>query len=344
MGYKTATLIAPNQLRKIVFPWTKKVAQIAHAAGKPFLLHCCGYRESIMEDLINDIKIDAIHSFEDIIMPVTEAKKRYGESIAILGGIDMDVLGRYPLHEAEVYIDNVITKCAPGGNFAIGSGNSAANYLKIENYKVKVSAEGNSKNPDELYEALIRNLSTNKYDIIVLPFFSLYIITSLKIAERYNDKKGILKIIEIIKKLERVLLPSAARQFIRTNIFHVNKHLQYMLRLEKCINIIHQNNPSAKIILMTPVCPASKSLSIVRVNFEKHREDLINLAKASNIEVADIYKALEGIEPETIFQQDEFHLTTVGQKVVLHQDNVPRSYRWGKAFQHPPPNLEPAFF
>jgi len=136
MGYKTATLIAPNQLRKLVFPWTKKVAEIAHAAGKPFLFHCCGYRESIMEDLINEVKIDAIHSFEDVIMPVTEAKKRYGENVTILGGVDMDVLGRYPIHEAEIYIDNVITKCAPGGGFAIGSGNSAANYLIIENYKL----------------------------------------------------------------------------------------------------------------------------------------------------------------------------------------------------------------
>jgi len=41
-------------------------------------------------ELFVDGRIDAKHSYEDAIMPVTEAKKKYGEKIAILGGVDVD--------------------------------------------------------------------------------------------------------------------------------------------------------------------------------------------------------------------------------------------------------------
>jgi uroporphyrinogen decarboxylase len=33
-------------------------------------------------------------------------------------------------------VKNVLDVCAPGGGYALGSGNSAANYLKVENYKM----------------------------------------------------------------------------------------------------------------------------------------------------------------------------------------------------------------
>ncbi len=47
-----------------------------------------------MNDLIVDVGIDGKHSVEDAILPVTEAKGRYGDKIALLGGIDMDLLCR----------------------------------------------------------------------------------------------------------------------------------------------------------------------------------------------------------------------------------------------------------
>ena len=135
MGFKSATLISPQHLRQHVFPWTKRCVQTAHGHNLPFLLHSCGNREGIMDDLIDDVKIDAIHSFEDVIMPVTEAKKRYGDRVAILGGIDMDILARAGLEEADAYIRGVLDQCAPGGGYALGSGNSAANYLNVANYQ-----------------------------------------------------------------------------------------------------------------------------------------------------------------------------------------------------------------
>ena len=47
-----------------------------------------------MEDLINTVGIDGKNSFEDAIMPVTEAFRRYENRTTVLGGIDVDFLCR----------------------------------------------------------------------------------------------------------------------------------------------------------------------------------------------------------------------------------------------------------
>jgi uroporphyrinogen decarboxylase len=138
MGFKTSTMISPRDLRKYAFPWHKKAAEAAKSHGKPFILHSCGNLEIIMDDLIDDVGIDAKHSFEDVIMPVAEVKKRWGERVAILGGIDMDVLVRATPDAVRRYTREVIEACAPGGGYALGCGNTVANYIPPENFLAMV--------------------------------------------------------------------------------------------------------------------------------------------------------------------------------------------------------------
>lgn len=134
MGFKSATLIAPEALRSLILPWHKKAADLAHEHDLLYMLHSCGRLDSIMDDLINDVKIDAKHSFEDQITPVSEFKLQYGDKIAVLGGIDIDKLCRLPENELRTYIRSTLEACMPGGRYALGSGNSVANYIPIQNY------------------------------------------------------------------------------------------------------------------------------------------------------------------------------------------------------------------
>ena len=108
--------------------------EIVHAHNKPFLLHSCGNLARIMDDLIDDVGIDAKHSFEDVIMPVAEAKRRWGDRVAILGGVDMDYLCRHSEEEVRSYTRDVIEACAPGGGYALGTGNTIANFIPIRNF------------------------------------------------------------------------------------------------------------------------------------------------------------------------------------------------------------------
>ena len=136
LGFKTGNMVSPDVLRKIFFPWFKKYAQLAHEHGKMFWLHSCGNVLEVMEDLTEDVGIDAFHSFQDAIMPVTEFKKRYGDRVAILGGVDVDKLARLERNNLRKYIRKILDECMPEGKYALGSGNSITNYIPVENYLI----------------------------------------------------------------------------------------------------------------------------------------------------------------------------------------------------------------
>ncbi len=134
MGFRTATLISPRDLRKYILPWHRRFAAMAHERGLPYFLHSCGNVEAIMTDLIEDVGIDGKHSFEDAIIPAPEFQRRYGDRIATLGGVDMHVLSSAEPEELREYVRGLIDACAPAGRFAIGSGNSIPSYVPVENY------------------------------------------------------------------------------------------------------------------------------------------------------------------------------------------------------------------
>lgn len=136
MGFKTGTLISPKFLREYILPWHKKIAQLAHDHDLVYILHSCGNLEAIMDDLIDDVKIDAKHSFEDEIMPVTQFKKKYGDRVAVLGGVDVDKLCRLEEAELRAYVRNIMDECSQGGGYALGTGNSVTNYLPLQNFLI----------------------------------------------------------------------------------------------------------------------------------------------------------------------------------------------------------------
>ena len=134
MGFTTSTTISPALLRKLVLPWHKKFAALAHQKNKMYWLHCCGNVLPLMEDFINEVKIDAFHSFQDTIISVGEFKKRY-QGIAVLGGVDVDKLCRLEEDDLRKYVREILENCMPE-RYALGSGNSIANYVPIENYLI----------------------------------------------------------------------------------------------------------------------------------------------------------------------------------------------------------------
>jgi uroporphyrinogen decarboxylase len=133
-GFNTQTLISPDDIRKYFLPWHKIFAKQAHDAGRLYFLHSCGKVDTIMEDLIEDVKIDGKHSFQDNVIPAGEFKKRWGDRIAILGGIDVHRLSTDSPDNLRMYVRKVIDDCANGGRFAVGAGNSVPSYVPIENY------------------------------------------------------------------------------------------------------------------------------------------------------------------------------------------------------------------
>lgn len=144
MGFRSGTLIGPEHLRSLTLPWHKRFANLTHQRGLPYFLHSCGNLSSIMDSLIDEVGIDGKHSFEDAILPVEAFQLRYGGlepgRIAVLGGLDLNVLALGTPDEVRRRTCELIDICGARGRYAVGSGNSIPSYIPLENYLAMVDA------------------------------------------------------------------------------------------------------------------------------------------------------------------------------------------------------------
>ncbi len=138
MGFKTGLMFSPDDMREFVLPGHRKLAAMCHEARRPYLLHACGNLADIMDDLIDDVGIDGKHSFEDTIEDVREVKRTYGQRVALLGGIDVDFLCRADEEAIRRRVRETLEVCLPGGGYCLGTGNSVANYIPLDNYLAMV--------------------------------------------------------------------------------------------------------------------------------------------------------------------------------------------------------------
>ncbi|MCL2420624.1 MAG: hypothetical protein FWD03_02095 [Defluviitaleaceae bacterium] len=138
-GFNTQTFLSVEDMRKYVYPWHKKIVETAHKAGKPVILHSCGYFGDVMDDVIDVLKYDAKHSYEDVILPVEEAYEQWGGRIAIMGGIDVDFMIRSTPEEIQKRCKAMLERTATQGGYALGTGNSVPEYIPKENYLAMAS-------------------------------------------------------------------------------------------------------------------------------------------------------------------------------------------------------------
>ena len=140
LGFKSSLLTNPETVRRHIVPQYRRLIAAVHAAGKPFLWHSCGCVFEVMDDMI-DAGIQAKHSNEDIIAPFTRWIEQYGNRIALVGGIDLNIL-------CQGTPDTVFDAVRDQGSrfrhlakgFALGSGNSIPDYVPLDNYRAMIRA------------------------------------------------------------------------------------------------------------------------------------------------------------------------------------------------------------
>ncbi len=133
-GFKSQTLFPPSLLREHVFPWNRLIVEEAHKAGKKAILHSCGNLSSIMDEIIDDLKFDAKHSYEDVITPVEEAYEKWSGRIAIMGGIDVDFMCVSTEDAIAKRCSDMLDRVVKKGGYALGTGNSVPTYIPYEKY------------------------------------------------------------------------------------------------------------------------------------------------------------------------------------------------------------------
>jgi uroporphyrinogen decarboxylase len=140
LGFRTATLLEPDTIRRHILPQYKRVIDVVHASGKKFLLHSCGNIFEVMEDII-ETGIDAKHSNEDAIAPFEVWINKYNDRIGLFGGIDVNTLC---LNSYDDVYREVLEKGTRFRNMAkgygLGSGNSIADYVPVEGFMAMIDA------------------------------------------------------------------------------------------------------------------------------------------------------------------------------------------------------------
>jgi uroporphyrinogen decarboxylase len=138
LGFKSNTLLPYDDIRKHVVPQYKNVIDLIHSYGRPFLLHSCGNIFGVMDDLIA-AGIDAKHSNEDQIAPMSEWVKMYGGKIGNFGGVDTDHLVRLDDEALKKVVLEVLELAGEkDGGFAVGSGNSIPDYVDPKKYLLMI--------------------------------------------------------------------------------------------------------------------------------------------------------------------------------------------------------------
>lgn len=132
-GYASSTMVSTKIMRQKFIPQLKKIVDITHQEDKIFLLHSCGNMYKLMDDLI-ELGVDGKHSYEDKIFPVEKAYQQFSDQIAIIGGLDVDLLASGTEDQVRSRTRQILEACAPGGHYVLGTGNSVVNYMPMENY------------------------------------------------------------------------------------------------------------------------------------------------------------------------------------------------------------------
>jgi len=97
------------------------------------MMHSDGDLSAIMDELI-DMELDAIQPIDPSCMDMAKVKKQWGERICLIGNVSNELLRSASTAQIEARVKELLRDAAPGGGFALGSGNSVPNWAKFENY------------------------------------------------------------------------------------------------------------------------------------------------------------------------------------------------------------------
>ena len=134
MGSNASPMFSPRTFEQVFYPCYKWMCEQYRAAGvQHILLHCDGNIESILDMLI-DAGIQGYHPVEPKAgMDVVEIRKKYGKSLALLGGLDnAHILTRASLPDLEAHVMHVLEAGQDGG-LVIGA-HSIGPDVSVERY------------------------------------------------------------------------------------------------------------------------------------------------------------------------------------------------------------------
>jgi len=135
LAFNTGTFVDPEYLRSDYFPILSEMITEVKRLGLPVFFHSDGDLRQVIPDLIN-CGIDVLQSCDpNANMDIPDLKREYGQDLAFMGNIDVDLLANGQVTEVEHAARQLIKGARNGGGFIFGTSNVVASYCQPENLK-----------------------------------------------------------------------------------------------------------------------------------------------------------------------------------------------------------------
>ncbi|NMC06811.1 MAG: hypothetical protein GYA24_16455 [Candidatus Lokiarchaeota archaeon] len=140
LGQKQRPLISPAMYRKYFKAGVARFCKAVHSGGGKVMMHSDGCVMDLVPDFI-EAGVDALHPWESAAgMNMAEGKRRWGDKLALIGNVPIEVLSHGTPADVHAYVTRLIHDVAPGGGFIISSSHSVVPSCKFDNYRAYVLA------------------------------------------------------------------------------------------------------------------------------------------------------------------------------------------------------------
>ena len=135
LGFKARPFMSPAMYRAQVFPAHQKLFDFAHSRGLPVVLHCDGYVEALIPSLI-EAGINCLQPLEvKAGMDLIKLKKRFGDQIALIGGMDERVLELNDKLAVEAELQSKLPQAMAGSGYVLQVDHSVSPLVEYDTYK-----------------------------------------------------------------------------------------------------------------------------------------------------------------------------------------------------------------
>lgn len=135
LGYRNGLMFAPQEFRDLVMPAHKRLCDFCHENGVFAILHSCGNFNEVVPELI-EIGWDCLQPLEvKAGMDVVELKRKYGNKISLMGGIDVRVMADGTDKELEDEVGEKISIAKQGGGYIYHSDHSVPDNVSFQRYQ-----------------------------------------------------------------------------------------------------------------------------------------------------------------------------------------------------------------
>ncbi|MCW5858521.1 MAG: hypothetical protein KIS63_09550 [Caldilineales bacterium] len=135
LGFRGRPFMSPAMYRAQLFPAHKKIFDFAHSCGLPVVLHSDGMIEALAPSLI-EAGIDCLQPLEvKAGMDLLRLKQRFGDKIALIGGMDERVLETNDLQAVEALLLNSLPGAMAGSGYALQVDHSVSPLVDYDTYR-----------------------------------------------------------------------------------------------------------------------------------------------------------------------------------------------------------------